>query len=188
MNATSMTVRRTPWDVIVGVLLVFAGMLILGNVVIATVVSVWLMGWTTLLSGVVLFGGGLFRIRSGGAWSSILGGAMLVVLGLFLMRNITVGAVALTLAAGAMFLGSGLVRVGLGATLPVGRWAVIISGLISTGLGIYILFNIAAASMQLLGIMLGIQTLLEGLTLIAVGRLRPAADSPEALKPARSAA
>lgn len=188
MDGTRMTVRRTPWDVIVGVLLIFAGMVMLGNAVIATVVSVWLIGWTALISGVVLFGGGLFRIRSGGAWSSILGGAMLAVIGLFMMRNVAVGAVALTLVAGAMFLGSGLVRIGLGATLPVGRWVVIISGLISTALGLFILFNLATASMQLLGIMLGIQTLLEGMTLIAVGRLRPATDATEDMKPARASA
>ena len=176
MERTSMTVRRTPWDVIVGILLIIAGMVLLGNVVVATAVSVWLTGWMTLASGVVLFVGALFRLRSGGAWSAILGGAMLTVIGLFILRNIAVTAVALTLLAGAMFFGSGMVRIALGATLKHGRWPVVISGLLSTLLGLYVLFNLAPASAQLLGIMLGLQTLLEGMTLIAIGRMRPAAE------------
>jgi len=44
-----------------------------------------------------------------------------------------------------------------------------------------VLFNLAPASAQLLGIILGIQTLLEGITLIAVGRLR-VVDEAEAEK------
>ena len=180
MEATSVSMKRTPWDVIVGILLIIAGFVLLGNVVVATAVSVWLTGWMTLASGLVLFFGGLFRIRKGGAWSAVLGGAMLSVIGLFILRNIAVTAVALTLLAGAMFFSSGLVRIALGVTLKAARWPVIISGLISTGLGLYVLFNLAPASAQLLGIMLGIQTLLEGVTLIAVGRLRASDEAADA--------
>ncbi len=177
----TMTMSRTPWDVIVGILLIIAGFIVIGNAVIATVVSVWLTGWMTLAAGLVLFVGALFRVRHGGAWSAALGGAALTVIGLFILRNVTVTAVALTLVAGAMFFGSGMVRIAMGTTLKSARWPVIISGLISTALGLYVLFNLAPASAQLLGIILGIQTLLEGITLIAVGRLR-VVDEAEAEK------
>ena len=36
------------------------------------------------------------------------------------------------------------------------------------------ILKLAAASLTLLGVLLGIQVLMEGLTLIAVGRVRPA--------------
>jgi hypothetical protein len=52
----------------------------------------------------------------------------------------------------------------------------IVSGLISAGLGLWILLNLTTATLTLLGTLLAIQTLLEGLTLVAVGRVRPVPD------------
>ena len=73
-----------------------------------------------------------------------------------------------------MFLASGLTRVFVATKMPENRLILIISGLISIGLGLWVFFNIVAASLTLLGVLLGIQVLMEGLTLIAVGRVRPA--------------
>ena len=166
--------RRTAWDVIVGILLVIAGFILLGDVVFATAVSVLLLGWAVLFSGVALLVGALFRIKSGNFVSAALGGAVLTVLGLFLLRNPLIGAVTLTLMSGSMFLASGLTRVFVATKMPENRLILIISGLISIGLGLWVFFNIVAASLTLLGVLLGIQVLMEGLTLIAVGRVRPA--------------
>lgn len=118
--------------------------------------------------------GALFRIKSGGFWSAALGGAILVVVGLFMLRNPLIGAVSLTLMAGAMFLASGLTRVMIAFQATQARWLLVISGVISIGLGLWVLFNIGAATLTLLGTLVGIQTLLEGITLLLVGRLRPA--------------
>lgn len=168
-----LVVRRTTWDVILGVAIIAGGFILLGNVVLATAVSVLLVGWVALLSGVILVAGSLFRIRSGGFWSAALGGAILVVLGLFVLRNPLIGAVSLTLMAGSMFLASGLTRVITASQAKQGRWLLVLSGIISIGLGLWVLFNIVAATLGLLGTLVGIQTLLEGVTLIMVGRLRP---------------
>lgn len=169
----TLVIRRTAWDVILGILIVIAGFIMLGNVVFATAVSVLLLGWMALISGAILLIGSLFRIRSGGFWSAALGGAILVVMGLFILRNPLIGAVSLTLMAGSLFLASGLARVVAAVNARNARWLLIISGAISIGLGLWVFFNIGAATLTLLGTLMGIQTLLEGLTLIMVGRLRP---------------
>lgn len=174
MTAAAVTVKRTGWDVILGIALAIAGLVLLGDAALATAVSVWLIGWFTLVSGVVLLVGSLFRLRSGGSWSPVLGGAVLTVIGLFIMRNPAAGAIAFTLVVGALLLSSGLTRVILGWVLPAGRWLLMISGLVSVLLGLYVLFNLGAASTQLIGILLGVQVLLEGLSLVVVGRLHPA--------------
>ena len=57
------------------------------------------------------------------------------------------------------------------------RVPLIISGLISIALGLWVLFNLGTATLTLLGVLVGVQTLLEGLTLITVGRLRPTASA-----------
>ncbi len=173
MSSTTTPVhRRTAWDVILGLILVAAGLLLFGNAVFATALSVWIIGWTNLVSGVLLLIGSLFRIRSGGFFSAALGGAFLTVMGLFVLRNPLVGALALTLAAGVAFFASGLTRLAWSFTDRQGRLVLFFSGLISVGLGFYVLFNPGEATLVLLGTLLGVQTLLEGLTLIAVGRLR----------------
>jgi len=99
------------------------------------------------------------------------------VIGLFVLRNPVIGAVALTLASGVAFFASGLTRLAWSFTDRQGRFVLFISGLISLGLGFFVLFNLGAATLVLLGTLLGVQTLLEGLTLIAVGRVRPAKDA-----------
>ncbi len=172
----AVTRRRTAWDVIVGLALIAAGVFLLGNVVFATAVSVWVIGWTSLVSGVLLLAGSVLRIKSGGFWSAVLGGAILTVVGLFVLRNPAVGAVALTLASGVTFFVSGLARMAWSFAQGPGRLVLFISGLVSLGLGFYVLFNLGAATFVLLGTLLGVQTALEGVTLIAVGRLRPKKD------------
>ena len=164
--------RRTGWDVILGILLVVGGFIVLGDVLLATVVSVILIAWTSLISGVFMLVGSLFRIKSGGAWSAALGGAVLTVLGLFMLRNPVIGAVTLTLLAGALFLTGGLVRVVTAFQSDTHKFILAISGVVSVGLGVYVLLNPAAATLSLLGILLGVQIVVEGLTLITLGRLR----------------
>lgn len=172
MAARVIEQRRTGWDIVFGILLIIGGLVILGNVVLATAISVFLLGWMALISGVVLLVGAFFRIKSGGFWSAALGGVVLGVLGLFILRNPAVGALTLTLLAGSIFLVTGLTRIFASAQFGDARWLLIISGIISVGLGLLVLFNLATATLTLLGILLGVQTILEGLTLMVVGRLR----------------
>jgi membrane protein HdeD len=164
--------RRTGWDVVLGVLLIIGGFIILGDVVVATVVSVRLLGWVVLIAGLVMLVGSLWKIRSGGFWSAALGGVGLAVLGLFILRNPLVGALSLTLLAGSLFLTTGLVRLFTSGQFQGDRWIVIISGLISVGLGVFVLFNLVTATFTLLGVLLGVQTLVEGITLLVAGRVR----------------
>lgn len=176
MSTTTVAPRRTAWDIIVGIILVVAGFFLLGNVLFATAVSVFVIGWTTLASGIVLLVGSVFRIKSGGFWSAVLGGAILTVIGLFVLRNPVVGAVALTLGAGVTFFVSGLTRIAWAFAADKGRILLIISGLVSLGLGFFVLFNLGAATLALLGTLLGIQTLLEGMNLMLIGRNRAPKD------------
>nr|NLD41522.1 sulfate permease [Actinomycetales bacterium] len=170
----NLVIRRTPWDVILGVLLVLSSLFLFGNVLFATAISVFLVAWTSLSSGIVVLLASLFRMKSGSFWSGALGGAVLIVIGIFILRNPVIGAVALTLMVGSTFLASGLTRVVGAAQVSDARWLLVFSGIISVALGVWVLFNIAAATAVLLGVIIAIQILTEGLTMILVGRLRPA--------------
>jgi uncharacterized membrane protein HdeD (DUF308 family) len=92
------------------------------------------------------------------------------VLGLFMIRNPSVAALSLTLMAGALFLVSGIVRLAVSFSNKEDRVVLIIGGVVSTILGLIVLFNIWAATLTLLGILVGIEALIEGMTLLVMGR------------------
>jgi uncharacterized membrane protein HdeD (DUF308 family) len=164
--------RRTVGDIALGVLLIVAGIVILGDVVLATIISVRLLGWMALIAGILLTAGAFAKMRSGGFWSAAFGGVVLIVLGLFILRNPLMGALTITLLTGALFLSTGLARIAGAGHFGSDRWLIVISGIISAGLGLFVLFNIVSASLTLVGVLLGIQTLIEGMTLLVAGRVR----------------
>jgi uncharacterized membrane protein HdeD (DUF308 family) len=164
--------HRTGWDTALGALVVLAGLFILAHVAIATQVSVILLGWFALISGIAALLGAVVRMRRDGFWTTALGGGLLTVLGLMLLRYPNAAAVALTLIAGALFLAGGIVRIMAAAESPVGRGVLIVSGAASAILGLIILLNVWAATLVLLGVLLGLQTIVEGFSLLLFGRLR----------------
>jgi uncharacterized membrane protein HdeD (DUF308 family) len=167
----SMQRRRTGWDVAMGALVVIAGLVVLANVAFATVVSVLFIGWTAIIGGVVALAGAFARIGKGGFWPIAVGGGLLLVLGLVLVRRPGLGALGLTVLAGALFLAGGITRIVAAVETPEDRTMLLFSGIASTVLGLIVFFNIWEATLTLLGILLGIQALVEGITLLLFGRL-----------------
>lgn len=170
MSMTQFQMRRTGWDVVLGALLVIGGLVILADAAIATKVSILLIGWVLLIVGVLGLVASLFRIGKGGFWSAALSGGLLTVLGLFFLTNTEAAAVTLTLVAGALFLTSGIVRLVVSAQDKDYRVPLLFGGIVSTALGLIVLFNLFEASFFLIGILLGIQVLVDGITMMLVGR------------------
>lgn len=170
MSTMQLQMRRTGWDVVLGALLVVGGLAILGDAAFATKVSVKFIGWVLLLVGLCGLGAAVFRIGKGGFWSIVLSGGVLTVLGLFFLRNTQAAALTLTLLAGTIFLVSGVVRLVASAADPEYRVPLLLGGVVSTGLGLIVLFNLIDASYVLVGVLLGIQVLVDGLSMILIGR------------------
>src|SRR5690242_17676853 len=162
---TALERRRTGWDVVLGILLVLAGLVVLANAVVATFLSVLLLGWFAVGAGVVTLVGAFVRGSSGISWSAAFGGAVLVVLGVFIVRNPLGGAVGLTVLAGSLFLAVGLARLIAASQVPAARGLLIVTGIVSVLLGLVVLFNLWAAAPALLGILLGIQIVIEGVVI-----------------------
>jgi uncharacterized membrane protein HdeD (DUF308 family) len=163
---------RSGWDIVFGILLVIAGVVVLGNAVVATALSVFFFGWLAVISGVVGLVAGLFRIGKGGFWPAIISGALLLVLGIVILRNPLVSVVTLTLLAGTLFLMGGVIRLVAAFQVDQNRWIMVFSGLVSLALGLLVVFNLLEASLQLLGILIGVQAVVDGLTLMVLGRWR----------------
>jgi membrane protein HdeD len=178
MADTMLQLRRSGWDVIVGALLVLGGLVILANAAIATTVSIMFVGWIALIVGVLGLIACLFLIGKPGFWPAAISGGLLTVLGLFFLRNTGAAAVTLTLLAGLSFLVSGIVRLAASAQDSAYRLPLLVAGVISTGLGLIVLLNLFDASYKLIGILLGIQVIVDGVALMVVGRWHATPTAP----------
>ena len=170
-SGVEVTRRRTGWDVVLGILLVIGSFVVLGDVVLATVVSLFLIGWTAIGGGVVLSVAAFARIGRGGFWPTLVGGLALLAVGALFLANPKVGAMSLTLFVGAMFFAAGTTRLALVFSSRGHRWLWALSGIASIAIGIWVLVNPAVATLTLLGTLLGIEMLVEGVTLLVAGRL-----------------
>lgn len=172
MSMPQLELRRTGWDVVLGAVLALGGLVILGYASFVTTVSVLFMGWLLLIAGVVGLVASFFRIGKGGFWSAALTGAFLTVLGLFFLRDTEAAATTLTLIAGVIFLTGGVVRLAAAAQDSVFRIPLLFAGIVSTALGLIVLLNLFDASYVLLGVLLGVQVLVDGITMMLIGRWR----------------
>lgn len=163
---------RSGWDIAWGLLLVVAGIVVLAHAVVATVVSVLFLGWLAVIGGVVGLVAGLFRIGKGGFWPAIISGSLLLVLGVVVLRNPGASAVTLTLLAGTLFLMGGVIRIIAGFQIDQNRGIMIFSGIVSLVLGAIVVFNLFEASFVLLGVLLGVQAITDGITMLVLGRWR----------------
>ncbi len=157
-------------DLIVGGLVALVGIVILGHTVLATTVSLLFMGWLLLIGGLVTLGASLLRIGREGFWIAAIGGGLMTVLGLVFLRNTAAAALTVTLVAGALFLTTGLARLAAAFGTAEGRLPLLIAGSVSTLLGLVVLFNLFAFSLTFLGVILGLETLSEGIAIMVVGR------------------
>ena len=173
---------RSGWDIAWGILLVIAGIAILAHAVIATAISVLFLGWLAVIGGIVGLVAGLFRIGKGGFWPAIISGALLLVLGLVILRNPEASALTLTLLAGTLFLMGGVIRLVAAFQIDQNRWIMVFSGLVSLVLGGMVVFNLVEATYVLLGVLLGVQALVDGITLLVLGRWRVADNSVQVIQ------
>jgi uncharacterized membrane protein HdeD (DUF308 family) len=103
-------------------------------------------------------------------WNGFVG-LLALVAGVFLLANPLQGLISLTLLLGVLFLVTGLARLMMAFRMrdtPL-FWLLLASGAVSTLIGIMVLGNIAAAATTLLGLLLGIQLLAEGVALVVLG-------------------
>lgn len=157
--------------VLLGLLSILLGVLVLGNVAMATLAVTTMTGATLLIIGLVQFFAG-FNVEG---WSSralsLLVGVLFAFLGWSFLANPLEGMISLTSLIVILLVVSGIVRLYFSMDLRGTPFFVpmLVSGVVSVALAIYILSNFAAATMSLLGILLGVEMLSNGLGLLVLG-------------------
>jgi uncharacterized membrane protein HdeD (DUF308 family) len=158
-------------SLIAGALALLAGMIALVFPLPASLAVTVFVGASFLVSGAFgLFGAFSDSSLPQRGWIALFA-ALQLVLGVWILANPLAGLISLTLMAGALFLISGIGRIVLGFRMQgTGAfWLLVLTGLLSLGLGIYALFFPLASSPVLLGTLLAVELISVGAALIALG-------------------
>jgi uncharacterized membrane protein HdeD (DUF308 family) len=166
-EATRKTVRRgSLLYLIQGILLVIAGILALVYPLIMNVALAVFLGWMLLLSGIVqavtLVGGG----KTPDFWLQLISAALSVIVGFLFLRNPAVAVGTLVMLMSVFFMIEGISKTVFSLTIrPFPNWGwVLASGILGILIAVWLLAN-PAMSLLLLGFLIGVQLIVEGIAI-----------------------
>jgi uncharacterized membrane protein HdeD (DUF308 family) len=162
---------KSGWIVALGVVYVITGLIALGSVVFATVVTVFVVGVMMLLAGAAEVISA-FQIKSWGKFLLwVLLGVLYIVAGFATFENPLLAAALLTLLLGFALIASGVMRIVLAFSMKQEMpWVwVAVSGVITLLLGLIILAHWPVSGLYILGLFLGIDLIIAGLGWIGIG-------------------
>ncbi len=161
------------WFVALGVLMIMGGGIAFGNVLAATVASVYTVGIVMLVGG-ILHLGQAFRVKS---WESAiywsLSGACYTIAGIFAFFNPLLASAILTFLMAVALVVAGAFRIWTAFKLrPLAGWGwIALGGVLTLLAGLVIAAGWPINSLWLLGLFLAIDLVMQGLALIAFGVL-----------------
>jgi uncharacterized membrane protein HdeD (DUF308 family) len=158
------------WIALLAVISLIGGVLALANPFAATLAATIMAGWAFAVLGVVQIVQA-FQLRGwGGFVWSLLFGVLTLVVGISLIFNPLAGMVSLTLLVAVLFLVMGGIKIMYGFSLrPISGWGwVLVSGIVSLALGVMILADYPWSATAVLGILLGIELLSNGVLFLLV--------------------
>jgi uncharacterized membrane protein HdeD (DUF308 family) len=162
---------KSGWIVALGVVYVIAGLVALGSVVFATVVTVFVVGIMMLIAGVAEVINA-FQIKTWGKFLLwLLIGVLYIVAGFVTFDNPLLAAAVLTLVLGFTLIASGIMRIILGFNMKEAMpWLwVVLSGVVTLVLGLIIVAHWPVSGLYILGLFLGIDLVFAGIGWIGVG-------------------
>ena len=164
MGATGLPQPRRWVCVLLGLFMVLAGLMVLGDVALFTVVSALFIGWMLIATGAFeIFHAFWTKGWGGFLWQVVLG-ALYIALGLIIVTQPLAGALLLTYLLGMVLLVSGVVRMLIGAgRRQQGGWIMILSGAFGVLAGLVILTGFPASGLWVLGLLLGIDLVSHGI-------------------------
>jgi uncharacterized membrane protein HdeD (DUF308 family) len=157
------------WFLALGILLILFGLACIARDVTATFATVFFFGWFFLISGVIVLIQAFRVHRWSGFFLYLFNALLRGFTGYVLIRYPLAGAIGLTLMLSVFFIVSGIFRAVAAGNLRFPQWGwAVFSGLISLLLGILLLAQIPLSSVWFIGFAIGIDLVLEGVSLIGL--------------------
>lgn len=162
---------KSGWIIALGIVYVISGLVALGSVVLATVVTIFVVGIMMLIAGAAEVINA-FQIKTWGKFLLwLLLGVLYIVAGFITFENPLLAAALLTLLLGFSLVASGIMRIVLAFSMREGMtWLwVALSGAITLLLGLVILAHWPVSGLYILGLFLGIDLVVAGASWIGIG-------------------
>ena len=159
------------WIITLGIIYLVAGLVALSSVAFVTVASVFLVGIMMMVAGVAEVINA-FQMKSWGKFVLwLLLGGLYIVAGILTFENPLLTAAFLTLMLGVSLIASGLTKVFLAFYMKSGSswFLVVLSGVITTLLGLMIVSHWPVGSLYLIGLFLAIDLIIAGIGWISIG-------------------
>jgi len=162
--------RRSTVAIMAGALLILGGIYAVGRAMIATLAATYALGGILLFGGICFAINAIFAKNSTEALLDILACALYFVAGVVTFRKPLAAAGAVTLVLSAIYVIQGIARISLSFSplIPERGW-VFFSGLVTLFLGGILFAQWPASSLWLLGLLVGIDMIFCGWTMILRG-------------------
>jgi uncharacterized membrane protein HdeD (DUF308 family) len=154
---------KSGWLLALGIVLIVVGTFSVAVAVVATLASVLLFGWLLLFTGAIEAGYAFRHSKWSGIVLHVVNGVLSVVAGFLLVANPAAGALVLTLLMAMFFMIGGLFRIvtPLVLRLPHRGW-LLLSGVVTLLLGIFIWRQLPGAAVWVIGTFVGIDMIFIG--------------------------
>ncbi|MBN8631556.1 MAG: DUF308 domain-containing protein [Rhodobacterales bacterium] len=156
--------------IILGILAIIAGFFAILNPLAGSIAATLIAGWSFLILGIVQ----IIAVFQETSWGARIWALLLAVLAIFagvsLLAHPLAGMISLTYLLAILFIVSGVFKIVASFGLDAGnwKWLVLVSGLLSLGLGILIMMNFAEAALTTLGLLLGLQLISDGASMLGL--------------------
>ena len=156
--------------VLVGILSILFGVFALNHAVLTSLSVTLVVGALFIVSGLLQVVAGFGESGAGSKIISILLGALLALLGISFLANPFAGTVSLPLLVTIFIAAGGILRAVYAFQIRGSGffWLMLLSGVLSIGLAIFIFAN-PGVTVALLGILLGIELIFNGVGMVALG-------------------
>jgi uncharacterized membrane protein HdeD (DUF308 family) len=157
--------------VLLGIVLLAGGVLVLGDIALATFISTLFIGFTAIAVGAFEIIHAFWTKGWGGfVWHVVLG-VLYIVFGWMIVSQPVSGALILTLGLGLVFLASGIVRVIVAFMhWSEGGWLMLVSGAFGILAGLVIVTGWPVTGIWVLGLLLGVDLISHGLAWLIYAR------------------
>jgi uncharacterized membrane protein HdeD (DUF308 family) len=161
--------------VLLGIVFVVAGVIVLGNVTLTTLISVLLLGWVAIIAGIFEIVHSFWTKGWGGFIWQIILGLLYIGAGIVLLYQPVSGVLILTWLLGIFLIASGAIRIFVGfSNWAEAGWMLLISGIFGIIAGFIILAGWPLTGLWVIGLLIGIDLILHGIGWLAFGSQMPA--------------
>ena len=155
------------WFLVLGILLIVLGVLCVGSAQAATTFSILVLGWILAISGVLWLVNAFRAFSWHGFFLFLLNAIIRGATGYLLLRHPDAGAAGVTMLLASLFIVAGLFRAIAAGVIRFPRWGwTVFSGIVSFLLGATLLSRWPSASTYFIGLVIGIDLIVDGASLI----------------------